>query len=113
MDIRIEEKGLFRQIGLTGRLDGTTMQQLERTFLELVEAGHHVIVFDLTELEYISSAGLRVMLLSLKKTKAAGGKTALFGLNENVKEVFDISGFSQIFSIFNSETEAQQFVSAT
>ncbi|MBP1932275.1 STAS domain-containing protein [Ammoniphilus resinae] len=112
MNIVVEEQKGIQFIRINGRLDGTTMQIVEGEFLELVNKGSKFFVFDLSELEYISSAGLRVMLLSVKKTRAAGGKIALFGLNENVNEVFKISGFSTIFPIFQTEEEALKFAAS-
>ncbi|RUS45910.1 STAS domain-containing protein [Cohnella sp. AR92] len=111
MEITIEGQGDVRTVRIGGRLDGTTMRQLEEQFLQLADGGFNRFVFDLSQLDYISSAGLRVMLLAVKKTKAAGGKLALFGLNDNVNEIFRISGFTTIFSLFRSEEEALAFVS--
>lgn len=111
MDVSIEAREDVRIVRIGGRLDGTTMQELESRFLELANGGCSKFVFDLTELAYISSAGLRVMLLAVKKTKAAGGKLALHGLNDNVNEIFRISGFLAIFSVFGTAEEALAFVS--
>jgi anti-sigma B factor antagonist len=58
------------------------------------------------KLQYISSAGLRILLAAAKQLKAADGELRICDLNEVVKEVFDISGFSTIFKIFENETEA-------
>ncbi len=58
------------------------------------------------KLHYISSAGLRVLLAAAKQLKTADGELRICDLNEVVKEVFDISGFSTIFKIFENETEA-------
>ena len=61
---------------------------------------------NLAKLDYISSAGLRVLLASAKQLKPDGGEIRICNLNEVVKEVFDISGFVTIFKVFGSETEA-------
>ena len=111
MEVSIEQREDIRIVRIGGRLDGTTMQQLESEFVALTDSGCSRFVFDLTKLDYISSAGLRVMLLAVKKTKAAGGKLALHGLNDNVNEIFRISGFSTIFSLFGTTEEALAFVS--
>jgi anti-sigma B factor antagonist len=113
MQISIEECEQVKLIRLTGRLDAATMQLVEDEFLGLIEQGIRLFLFDLRELHYISSAGLRVMLLSVKKTRAAGGKIALFGLQDNVHEVFQISGFTSIFSIFQTEEEALQYINTS
>ena len=65
----------------------------------LIGDGAPRLAVDLSKLEYISSAGLRVLLVVAKKVQQAKGKVVLFGLAPNVREVFSISGFDQIFSI--------------
>ncbi len=111
LEIQVEEVGEKRIIRLIGRLDGTSMQQAEDVFIQLASSGITHFIYDLSRLDYISSAGLRVMLLSVKKTRAAGGKLALYGLIDNVSEIFRISGFSTIFTIVDSEAEALAYVS--
>lgn len=111
MKINIDMQDNVCIISLNGRLDGTTMHVVEEQFLALISEQHQRFIFDLNELEYISSAGLRVMLLAVKKTRAIEGKIALFGMNSNVNDVFEISGFSTIFPMLASREEALQFVS--
>ena len=108
--IHLEKQDEFTIIRLTGRLDGITMGEVESTFLDAVAAGEQRFIMDLKGLEYISSAGLRVMLLAIKKTKAIGGKLVLFGLAGTVEEVFQMSGFTAIFSIVNTEQEAVEAI---
>jgi anti-sigma B factor antagonist len=110
MQITIEELEQVKLIRLTGRLDAATMQLVENEFLGLIDQGIRLYLFNLGELDYISSAGLRVMLLSVKKTRAVSGKIALFGLQDNVHEVFQISGFTSIFPIFRTQEEALQYI---
>jgi len=113
MDIRIEPSGsAVTTVRLSGRLDGTTTQTVEQAFLQAIEGGATRFVFDMGGLEYVSSAGLRVMLLAAKKTRAAGGKIALFALSDSVREVFEISGFHTIFALFGDEREASAFVAS-
>lgn len=112
MIVTIAEQGNVKLIGLDGRLDGTTSRQVETEFLKLTDQGEKTFVFDLSKLEYISSAGLRVMLLGAKKTRAAGGKIALCRLNDSVNEVFQISGFHTIFAIYSTHEEALAHVSS-
>lgn len=112
MKINIDKQDDVCIISLNGRLDGTTTHVVEERFLALISEQYQRFIFDLSELEYISSAGLRIMLLAVKKTRAIGGKIALFGMNSNVNDVFEISGFSTIFPILASREEGLQFVSA-
>lgn len=102
MEIAQERDGDVVILKLSGRLDSGTARAVEDSFAAAHAdpgAGPARIVADLTALSYISSAGLRVLLLSAKRVKHAGGKLALFGLNASVREVFTISGFDQIFAI--------------
>ena len=85
------------KIALEGRLDTTTAPQLEAALKEALP-GANALTFDMAGLEYISSAGLRV-LLSTHKTMSAKGGMKLTGVNEMVQEVFDVTGFSDILTI--------------
>lgn len=91
---------------LTGRLDSTTAKDLETTLLERIAAGDVRLVLDFTALDYISSAGLRVVLLAGKRTSAAGGKTALAGFGPSIRAVFEISGFISIFPVADTPAAA-------
>ncbi|TMV51542.1 STAS domain-containing protein [Paenibacillus mesophilus] len=95
-------------LSIGGRLDGNTSGNLESDFLRLLEQGSTRFVFNLSSLEYVSSAGLRSLLLAAKKVKSVQGRLALAHMNEHVKEVFDMSGFSTIFTICATESEAVQ-----
>lgn len=97
-------------MAIRGRLDGNTSSALEAEFLRLFEQGTSRFVFQLAELEYISSAGLRSMLLAAKKLRASAGKLAMAQPSDSIREVFDMSGFSSIFTICATEDEACQAV---
>ncbi|MCR8657456.1 STAS domain-containing protein [Paenibacillus endoradicis] len=112
MNIHIEQKDLATAIALEGRLDGVTMQQLEQQLVQLLEQGYKHFLFHLERLDYISSAGLRVMLFAIKRTKVIQGSVVLCAMQSNVKDIFDLSGFSSIFTICNSEEEAWAFLQA-
>lgn len=85
-------------LALTGRLDTTTAPQLEKALQENLD-GIHSITFDFAGIEYISSAGLRVLLSAQKQMNAASGVMKLIHANETVMEVFDITGFADILTI--------------
>lgn len=95
MEITTQKKECGLILTLTGRLDTTTSPQLEEVFSKL--SGENLTV-DMKDLEYISSAGLRVLLAQQKKC-AKGGSLTLTNLCEEVKEVFDMTGFSDIIKI--------------
>ncbi len=84
-------------IALAGRLDTTTSPELEKELKESLP-GVSQLTLDLEELEYISSAGLRV-LLAAQKTMSAQGTMKLIHVNEIIMEIFEITGFSDILTI--------------
>ncbi len=97
MEIVINHKE-YLEVLLTGRLDTTTSVELDSKMKE-TEIKEDLVVLDFTNLEYISSAGLRV-LLSLKKTLEANGKALeIHNINEIVKEVFNVTGFINVLTI--------------
>ncbi len=91
---------------ITGRLDVTNSEIIQDKFTEIIERGDTQLAVDCSDLEYISSSGLRAFLLLVKKINASKGRCALFGLTPDIKEVFDISGFSGLFTIVPSKEEA-------
>ena len=86
-------------VKLAGRFDSGAAQSAEDSFNRVLAAATPHLAIDLSHLVYISSAGLRVLLMIAKKIQQASGKLVLFGLVPNVREVFSISGFDKIFSI--------------
>ncbi len=89
-------------ISVKGGLDAVTTRGLEKDLTELVAAGERLLVLDLGDLDYISSAGLRTILTVAKKLRENQGRLLLASLKEVVREVFEISGFSSIIPIFES-----------
>lgn len=86
-------------IKLSGRLDTTTSPELQQTVEESVTNDINSLIFDFSELEYISSAGLRVMLSSQKKMNSIGGSMVVKHTNEMIYEVFETTGFTEIIQI--------------
>lgn len=90
--------GSHRVLALTGRLDTNTSGELDRHLAEHVGLADR-LVLELTSIEYVSSAGLRVVLMLAKKLQRGGGALVLCGMSAGVREVFDIAGFSKILTI--------------
>lgn len=84
---------------LNGRLDGTTSTTTEKDLLALLSGDINTIDIDISNLDYVSSAGLRVLLVAAKAAKAKGGKIVLHGPKPTILEVFKISGFDRIIAI--------------
>ncbi len=94
-----EERG-YLLIRVNGRLDSITSPYFEEDCLTKVDAGNVFAVLDLSELEYISSAGLRSILVLGKKAKSGGGNFYLCGLVGVVQEVISMAGFEGFFHAF-------------
>ena len=97
MKINNQKEGTQLVIALEGRLDTTSAPQLDEAVKASI-AGVENLVMDFTALEYISSAGLRV-LLSTQKVMNKQGKMVIRNANDVVKEVFDMTGFSDILTL--------------
>jgi stage II sporulation protein AA (anti-sigma F factor antagonist) len=99
MEFAQESAGDVVVAKLAGRLDSSSASSAEEQLMQLIGSAAPRLAIDLSKLEYISSAGLRVLLLVARKVQQAHGKLALFGLTPSVHEVFSISGFNTIFTI--------------
>lgn len=99
-----EEKAVV--ISPLGRVDGSNAAVLESAIQEQLDAGEKILLFDFKDLNYISSAGLRVFLMTARRLQGEGGKTLFFGLSGPIAHIFEISGFSAILSIFDSRDAA-------
>ena len=97
MDINIKH-GEEMVVVLQGRLDTTTSQELEAV-LEKEEVKENLVVLEFSELEYISSAGLRLLLSLKKKLEKDNKKLEIRNINDVVKEVFNVTGFINILDI--------------
>ena len=93
-------------VKVTGRMDAVTAPEFEKTMGLWIDAGEKCFVVDLSSLEYISSAGLRNILVIAKKLKAINGKILLAAMEESVNEVFTISGFDSIIPIYDTVQSA-------
>ncbi|MBW1942975.1 MAG: STAS domain-containing protein [Deltaproteobacteria bacterium] len=97
-------KGII--VSVRGRIDSASTTELEKVLAESMGRGEKVFVIDLSEVNYISSAGLRSILIINKKLKEKQGLLMLSSLQDMVKEVFDISGSSSIIPIYESTETA-------
>jgi len=97
MNITKTQNGTALTIALEGRLDTTTAPDLEKELKDSLD-GANALVLDFSKLDYISSAGLRV-LLSAHKTMSRKGGMKVTNVNDIVREVFDVTGFIDILNI--------------
>ena len=90
-----------------GRIDATNAGKCESELLALIDQSGPSVMLDLTHFSYVSSAGLRVMLLGAKRAKAAGGKAVIVGAQAAVSEVLRMSGFDRIIPLADDAAAAQ------
>ena len=107
MEFRTVEDSGVLVIGVSGRLDSMTSPTLEQEVRRQLEAGHARIVFDLAALQYISSAGLRVIILAAREIRGKGA-VALAAPTPHVQQVLDIAGVTVFAKIYSAATEAVQ-----
>lgn len=99
MDILTEKMDNFYVFKLVGRLDASTSNDFEEKVLDAISAGETNMIINFNELEYISSSGLRVLLVAAKKLKAKSGVIKICGMKNHIREVFEIAGFTPLFVI--------------
>ena len=110
MEISEKQEGKFSIMMPVGRLDNETSPEFQARLLSAVASGGAVVV-DLSGVEYISSAGLRALMMASKKSKATNGRLAVASLTPMVKEIFDISRFSLVVQVFDSVKAATSALS--
>ena len=99
MEIVAEKKNDISIFKLQGRLDSNTAPEFEEKLFQDIKTGALNVVVDFENLDYISSAGLRVILKATKELKRSEGRFVLCALKDYVKEVFEISGFDSFLPI--------------
>lgn len=105
MDISEINEGSVLIVAVSGRVDSGTAKQLEEVLPERMQNTPQ-LVLDLADVQYVSSAGLRVMLKAAKIARGNGNKLVLAGLAPPVREVFHVSGFEAIFRIADDRAAA-------
>ena len=106
MQISVKTTNEVKVLAFEGKLDTQTSPDAQQQLTRLIEEGETKILVNLEKVDYISSAGLRVLRVVAKQLKTTDGELRICSLNEVVKEVFDISGFDMILPISASESEA-------
>lgn len=110
MDITFERDNGVVTACLAGRLDGAVAQGAHTELSRMVEETDRGLILDLQDMAFISSAGLRIMLLMAKELDKRNGKLVLCRLSEALREVFRVSGFDKVITIAGSRDEAKAMV---
>lgn len=93
-------------IELSGSLDGNTVNEAQEKIMPLLSANNFSLLLDLKSCSYISSAGLRLLLMAAKQLSTQGGVLLLIGLNAEIKDVMEMTGFNNYFKTFDSVAQA-------
>ena len=98
MEIKIQPNGQEVTVQFIGLLDTTTTAEQADELQQVLDIADKSLVMDCSELEYISSAGLRFFMRLKRETEAKGGNIRIINMNEDVEDIFRMSGFHNIFS---------------
>ena len=112
MDFQSQTQNDVTVISISGRLDGVTAPDYETQIRAIIDNGSTRLVVDFERIDYISSAGLRSLLMMAKLLKAQNGQVCLANVTGNVKSVFDMSGFNSLFKMEDSISKAVSIVSS-
>ena len=108
MNVQVVKSEEYAIVSVEGRVDTTNAGEFEKAMMELLDGGATRIVLECSALNYISSSGLRVFLIVQKKMMGLKGQFSLCSLQPGIREIFDISGFSSIFSMFPDKESAMK-----
>ncbi|MYD42473.1 MAG: STAS domain-containing protein [Gammaproteobacteria bacterium] len=105
-DVASAEEGSALVIDVSGRVDGTNASAFDTSLQELIGESSQAIVLDLDGLTYMSSAGLRTILMTAKRLQARKAELALCSLRSTINEIFQIAGFDRILAVCDTRSEA-------
>lgn len=103
--IRMEALSI-QKVRISGYLDSSTFPQLQEHLDNLLKQGSHYYLLDLENLDYISSAGLGVLMGILREVREKEGDLKIINMSEKIARVFDLLGFSRLMKVYPSEAEA-------
>ncbi len=110
MELVEERQGDVCLLRVIGRAEGPASKDLEEKILSLIAAGREKLVIDLSRLDYVGSMGLRAFLLASRRVDEAKGKLVLCSLQDAVRQIFDLAGFSSYLTIAGSTEEAVKMI---
>ena len=106
MKITVTQESGVTLIRISGSLDSLTCDDAQAVFEERIKNNEIKMVVDFSEVDYLSSAGLRVLLPALKGARQRGGDLYLVGLQDNIRKVLSLAGFASIFKTYSTLTDA-------
>lgn len=101
-----EKKEGLTFLHIQGRIDANSSGKIEEKFKEILEIEHQAVIVDLSRVDYVSSAGLRLMIAATKKFQGKGVRLLFCHMLDEVREIIKMAGFETILDIYSSEREA-------
>jgi len=109
MELKVREQDTVTVISISGSIDALTASELTDFADAQIEAGHNKLVIDLSQVEFMSSAGLRSFLGTMKNCRKDGGDMLLAAAQPGVEKVLKLSGFTEIIKMYPSLEDAAEF----
>ena len=106
VNVSVESMKRVDLVTVSGRIDSSNAAEFERSLKELMEGGRHKLVLNLDGVSYMSSAGLRTLVSTLKECKKKNGDGRLAAPSERVAEVLSLAGLDSLFQVFEDDTAA-------
>ncbi|MCO7226985.1 STAS domain-containing protein [Pleionea sp. CnH1-48] len=110
LDIAFDDSEKYLMVNLSGQLDATTSVRLQTALEEKIAASSQFLIIDAKELSYISSAGLRVLLMVVKKVEPLKGKLAMCHVKEGVSSIIRMVGFDRFIAVHDDKEQAIQTI---
>lgn len=106
MDIRVNQEGAVKVVEMSGNFDIANAEVFDKEISGLMDSGAKIILLDFSDVSYIASTGLRMLLKSAQRSKDESGNFGLCCVNDSVKEVFTMTGFDTILNLFETKEQA-------
>jgi anti-sigma B factor antagonist len=106
IDVRVSNLEKVTLVQVNGRVDGTNASQLGSALASQIDSGKMRIVLDLSNVEYMSNAGLREIVMAYKRVQRNAGDVRIVQPSRRVMELLEVSGLDTVFQIFSSQSEA-------
>lgn len=101
-----EQKGDVLILHIKGRLDAVSAPIAEKRIIDVINSGHVKLLFEMSGVTYLSSAGMRVLLSTTKRLKTLSGKLSVCCVTVNILDILKISGFDHVLDLFNTQEDA-------
>ncbi|CAA7625909.1 STAS domain-containing protein [Magnetospirillum sp. UT-4] len=107
MELQIDRQGRIAVVTVAGRLSSAVADAFDESLQRALDDGAAEVLVDMSHLTFIASTGLRALILAAKRLNPEGGRVHLFGMDEPVRDVFQVSGLMRVFPVYATRAEAE------